>query len=310
MPETESGTENIEHRIQRVLDDREHGSSWLLREATMILRDLARSSSDGQQLQLLYKSAYQIAHARPAMAALSSAMGQIISPYKDGPAAIAQAAQHLLDEYDNTNVSIATFAQPFLYGQLLTCSISGTVLDVLLTLRQQIERVIVLEGRPRFEGRAMASSLGEQGVAVTLITDAQADIFLPQCQAVVVGADSVLVNGDLINKAGTALIAWAARARSIPFYTLCETLKISPQRWFEHDPSRMEANLALLEEKESAEVLEQPIAGVDVHNYYFDRTPYRLLTHVVTEQGMLDRHRIREIAIRARVNERLLAKLR
>lgn len=302
---------NIEQRVQQVLDDREHGSSWLLREATLILRDLARSSNGAQQeqLNLLYKSAYQIAHARPAMAALPSAMGQIISVYKDGPAAIAQAAQHLLDGYDHANASIASFAQPFLHGQLLTCSVSGTVLDVLLTLRQQIERVVVLEGRPRFEGRAMATSLSKQGVAVTLITDAQADIFLPQCQAVVVGADSVLVNGDLLNKAGTALVAWAARARSIPFYTLCETLKISPQRWFEHDPSRTQANLALLEEKEPVEVLEQPIAGVDVRNYYFDRTPYRLLTHIITEQGLLDRHRIRDIAIRARANERLLAKL-
>nr|MBA2681025.1 hypothetical protein [Ktedonobacteraceae bacterium] len=228
--------------------------------------------------------------------------------YQDGPAAIAQAAQHLLDEYNRSATSIATFAQPFLHGHLLTDSMSGTVLSVLLTLRQQIERVIVLEGRPRFEGRTLASALSKQGIAVTLITDAQADIFLPQCQAVVVGADSVLVNGDLLNKAGTALVAWAARARSIPFYALCETLKISPQRWYEHDPLRTQANLSLLEEKEEAEVLEQPIAGVEVHNYYFDRTPHRLLTHIITEQGLLDRHQIRDIAIRTRVNERLLTK--
>ena len=166
----------------------------------------------------------------------------------------------------------------------------------------------MLEGRPRFEGRSLAAALSQQGIAVTLITDAQADIFLLQCQAVVVGADSVLVNGDLLNKAGTALIAWAARAHSIPFYTLCETLKISPHRWFEHDPSRTQANLALLEEKEAAEVLEQPIVGVDVHNYYFDRTPHRLLTHIITEQGLLDRHQVRDIAIRTRANERLLEK--
>lgn len=300
----------MEQRIQQVLNDREHGSSWLLREATLIVRDLAQSSTatESEQLAMIYKIAYEIAHARPAMAALSSAMGQLISVYKDGPAAIAQAAQHLLDGYAQSTTSIANFAQPFLHGQILTCSMSGTVLDVLLTLRQQIERVIVLEGRPRFEGRTLATGLSKQGMAVTLITDAQADIFLPQCQAVVVGADSVLVNGDLLNKAGTALVAWAARAHSIPFYALCETLKISPKRWYEHDPAQTQANLALLEEKEAEEVLEQPIAGVEVHNYYFDRTPHRLLTHIITEQGLLDRHQIRDIAIRTRANERLLIK--
>ncbi|MBA2679297.1 MAG: hypothetical protein H0U76_12985, partial [Ktedonobacteraceae bacterium] len=79
-----SETENIEQRIHQVLNDRDHGSSWLVREATVILHDLAQSSSGDQteQLDRIYKSAYQIAHARPAMAALSSAMGQIVSVYQ------------------------------------------------------------------------------------------------------------------------------------------------------------------------------------------------------------------------------------
>ncbi|GAC1357201.1 MAG: hypothetical protein NVS2B12_07460 [Ktedonobacteraceae bacterium] len=302
---------NIEQRIQQVVNDREHGSRWLVHAAILLLRDLAQSSSltRQEQMSLLYQSAYQIARARPAMAALASAMGRIIAEHEAGPGAIAVAAQELLDEYEQANAKIATFAQPLLQGQLLTCSVSGTVLDVLLSLRQQIERVIVLEGRPHYEGRTLARALSEQGIAVTLITDAQADIFLPQCQSVVVGADSILVNGDLLNKAGTALLAWAARARSIPFYVLCETLKISAQRWFEHDPLHLPDNLALLEEKEPAEVLAQPIPGVDVRNYYFDRTPHRLLTQVITEQGIVDRHRIRDIAVRTRAHERLLAKL-
>jgi len=46
-----------------------------------------------------------------------------------------------------------------------------------------------------------------------------------------VGADSILADGDILNKAGTALLAWSARGHSYPFYVLSETLKISSRRW-------------------------------------------------------------------------------
>lgn len=134
----------------------------------------------------------------------------------------------------------------------------------------------------------MAKALSEHAAVVTLITDAQADIFLPQCQAVVVGADSVLANGDVLNKAGTALLAWAAQGHRVPFYVLCETLKISPHSW--------SGDLSHLEEKEPSEVLDQPIPGVTVRNFYFDRTPASLVTMVITEQGMLSKEKIGEIA--------------
>jgi translation initiation factor 2B subunit (eIF-2B alpha/beta/delta family) len=305
--------ETIEQRIQQVVEDREHGSRWLVKEALKILADIAQpqqtSDDTTRRLKLLYTSAFHIAQARPAMAALSSAVSQVVSVHEQGLEAVAQEAQRLLTEYDTATQRIAEHAQPLLKGQIMTCSISGTVLEVLYTLHEQIERVIVLEGRPRYEGRNTAQALSEHGIAVTLITDAQADIFLPDCQSVVVGADSLLINGDVLNKAGTALLAWAAHGRAIPFYVLCETLKISPQRWFEHDHTHRANNLNLLEEKEPEEVFASPPEGVTVRNFYFDRTPYRLVNHIITEQGILDRHQIREIAVTTREYQRLLAKL-
>src|SRR5258706_84271 len=181
----------------------------------------------------------------------------------------------------------------YMRGAVWITSNSGVFRCVMIasTVRaglSQIERIVVLEGRPRYEGRDMAKALSEHGAAVTLITDAQADIFLPQCQAVVVGADSVLANGDVLNKAGTALLAWAAQGHRIPFYVLCETLKISPHGW--------SGDLSQLEEKEASEVLDQPIPGVTVRNFYFDRTPASLVTMVITEHGMLSKEKIGEIA--------------
>ncbi len=300
--------ETIEKRIEQVCNDREHGSRWLVREAILILRDVAQSPQVSQDalMKLLFGYARCLAHSRPAMAALASAVSRVVC-VEGGPEAVVQEAQQLLAEYDTAVEQIALHIKPLLHGHVMTCSISGTVLEVLVAHRQQIERIIVLEGRPRYEGRQMAQALSQQGLAVTLITDAQADIFLPECQSVVVGVDSILINGDVLNKAGTALLAWAAHGRGLPFYVLCETLKISPRRWVDHNAAHRAENLTMLEEKEAEEVLEQPISGVTVHNFYFDRTPYRLVSAIVTEQGMLDRRAIREIAVKTRANQRQLA---
>jgi ribose 1,5-bisphosphate isomerase len=297
--------ETIEQRIGQVSNDREHGSRWLVREALLIVRDVASVSgasatsvaSPEEQMRRIVVVGRTLAQSRPAMAALSSAIGRVLN-VQGGPAEVVCKVDEVLRGYEGATQQIATYARPLLTGRVMTCSISGTVLDVLVACRANIEEVITLEGRPRYEGRAMAEALSRQGIAVTLITDAQADIFMPRCNAVVVGADSVLAQGDVLNKAGTALLAWAARGHGCPFYVLCETLKISAQSW--------SGDLSLLEEKEPEEVLEQPLTGVKVHNYYFDRTPPELVTSLITEQGILDSVSLSRIVETVRQNEQVL----
>lgn len=281
--------ENIEQRVATIVNDREHGSRWLVREAMILLRDIASAptSSSQETMQQLHTAGKQLAQSRPAMAALAGAVGRILHAANE-PDGIAQKASEMLQDYDTASERIATFARPLLSGTLMTHSISGTVVDVFVACRNQIERVIALEGRPRYEGRELAKELVKHDIAVTLITDAQADIFLPQCHAFVVGADTVLASGDVLNKAGTALLAWAAHGHSVPLYVLCETLKISPHHWT--------GNLAQLEEKEPDEVLPNPIKGVTVRNFYFDRTPAHLVSRVITEQGPMGKAEIKKVA--------------
>jgi ribose 1,5-bisphosphate isomerase len=281
--------ETLEERIAKIRNDREHGSRWLVHETISMLYDIATqpTSSPEESLRQLQHAGKELARARPAMAALAGAVRRILNA-SGGLEGMAHEATKLLTEYDTAIERITDYARPLLHGTVMTHSLSGTVLAVLTTCLPQIERVIVLEGRPRYEGREVALALSKEGASITLITDAQADILLPGCHAVVVGADSILANGDILNKAGTALLAWAAHGHHIPFYVLCETLKISPQSW--------SGNLAQLEEKEATEVLEQDIPAVSVRNFYFDRTPSKLVTSVITECGILGRREIKQMA--------------
>ena len=276
-------------RIAMIHNDREHGSRWLVRETISLLYDIATqpTSSPEENVQQLQRAGKELAHARPAMAALAGAVRRILNA-PGGLEGMAREAAKQLNEFDSAIEHITNYARPFLTGTIMTHSLSGTVLEVLTNCLSSIDHIIVLEGRPRYEGREVARILSKENASITLITDAQADIFLPQCHAVVVGADSILANGDILNKAGTALLAWAAHGHRFPFYVLCETLKISPHGW--------SGDLAQLEEKESTEVLKQSIPGVSIRNFYFDRTLSRLITGVITEQGMMGKKEIAQIA--------------
>lgn len=286
---------SIQERIANVRNDREHGSRWLVRETISILRDCATNpdTAPEERSRQLWSAGQALVQARPAMAAIAGAVWRILGasdPSRDanGLDSVAHAADDLLQRYDSAVERIAGAAHPLLNGTLMTHSLSGTVLDVLMACAAQLDGVIVPEGRPRYEGRVMAGSLSKAGLTVTLITDAQAAIFLPQCVAVIVGADSVLADGSILNKAGTSLIAWAARGLKKPFYVLSETLKLAPTRW--------SGNLDQLEEKEAFEVLEQPIPGVTARNFYFDHTPSSLVTKLITEEGILTSRDVTRIA--------------
>jgi ribose 1,5-bisphosphate isomerase len=281
--------ETPDERIAMIRNDREHGSRWLVRETISVLYDIATqpTSSPEETIEQLQSAGKELANARPAMAALAGAVRRILNASGGLDGTVREAAK-LLREYDSAIKYITDYARPLLIGTIMTHSLSGTVLEVLTNCLSQIEQIIVLEGRPRYEGREVARALAKGNASITLITDAQADIFLPQCHVVVVGADSILANGDILNKAGTALLAWAAHGHKIPFYVLCETLKISPQSW--------SGDLAQLEEKEPTEVLEQHIQGVNIRNFYFDRTLSKLVTGVITEQGIMGKKEIMQVA--------------
>jgi len=276
-------------RIRMITNDREHGSRWLVHETISILYDIATQtdSTPEERIQQLRHAGKELANARPAMAALGGAVRRILNA-PGGSEGMAQEAAQLLSEFDSAIEHITNYARRLLTGTIMTHSLSGTVLDVLTNCLSHIEQIIVLEGRPRYEGREVARILSQKQASVTLITDAQADIFLPECHAIVVGADSILANGDILNKAGTALLAWAARGHKVPFYVLSETLKVSPNNW--------SGDLAQLEEKEPTEVLEQGIDGVSIRNFYFDRTLSKLVSGVITEQGILNATKIKKIA--------------
>src|SRR6266581_2166120 len=104
--------ESINQRVARVRDDREHGSRWLVKNAITIIHDLAAFdiASQDEHMRYLYTVARELASARPAMAALSSAMSQLLA-IAASPSVIHQRAVRLLGEYDAAVQHLAAHAR-------------------------------------------------------------------------------------------------------------------------------------------------------------------------------------------------------
>ena len=166
--------ETQDERIAMIRNDREHGSRWLVRETISLLYDIATqpNSSPEENVQQLQRAGNELANARPAMAALAGAVRRILNASGGLEGMIREAAK-LLNELDSAIEHITSYAMPFLTGTIMTHSLSGTVLEVLTNCLPQIEQVIVLEGRPRYEGREVARALRKGNASITLITDAR-----------------------------------------------------------------------------------------------------------------------------------------
>jgi methylthioribose-1-phosphate isomerase len=167
----------------------------------------------------------------------------------------------------------------------------GTALGIIRTAFEQGKRVHVLvdETRPRLQGsRLTAWELGQYGIPYEIISDNMAGYFLRsgQVQKVLFGADRIAANGDVANKIGTYMLALAAHDNCVPVYSVAPTSSI--------DLSLADGNLIPIEERDPDEVLGiqfhgERVApeGAKARNPGFDVTPNRLITAIVTENGIV-----------------------
>ena len=142
------------------------------------------------------------------------------------------------------------------------------------------------ETRPYLQGsRLTAWELMREGFDVTMIPDGAAAFLLARGEiaCVVVGADRIAANGDVANKIGTFGVALAAKDAGVPFYVAAPTSTI--------DLETARGEDIPIEERSGSEMTtigETQIAPHGAHARYpaFDITPARLITAIITDQGV------------------------
>jgi initiation factor 2B subunit 1/2 family protein len=263
--------EKLLRRAEAIAGDRDRGAAELLAITLPLLAD-AIAAGDGPLLAVVR----MICRGQPAMAPLWNACAAAVSDtaqpgrfarvraeMERAPAALVRAARAALDDGLGPDPS----------PHLLTVSYSSSVAGVLGDLaRTRHLQVTCGEGRPRYEGRRMASDLAGRGLAVTLATDAALTSKLTSASAVVVGADS-FGPSVWMNKVGTRGLVAAASLAGVPTFVICTRDKAAA------------GGVRLPGDGSPDEVWADAPAGVQVENPYFEAIPVELATLFLMETG-------------------------
>lgn len=174
-------------------------------------------------------------------------------------------------------------------GGLATARYGTALAAVYYAVEREGKRIEVYadETRPLLQGaRLTAWELREAKIPVTLICDNMAADVMRKgwVNAVFVGTDRTVRNGDVANKIGTYSLAVLAKAHNIPFYVVAPLSSI--------DISLKSGDEIPIEQRPAEEVTHiggTQIAptGINVYNPAFDVTPHELVTAIVTEKGIV-----------------------
>lgn len=256
---------SVEEAIEGIGSDRTSGASRLARVAVETMALLVLEGGAHKDPVVLAEAARRLSEAQPAMAIIHNVVHLFARLVGEGQDPF-DVLREIRSELDTARERIG---RTFLKiaperATVLTLSHSESVRSCLLAAhgRRRIERVLVLESRPELEGRAMAAALNDDGIPVSIVPDAEGPALAQKSTYVLVGADSVLRDGSVVNKVGSRPIADAAAANGKAFYVACETLKFDAR----HD------------------AVSWPVAARNPDEL-FDVTPASLITTVVTERG-------------------------
>ncbi len=172
-------------------------------------------------------------------------------------------------------------------GSLATGGI-GTALGVIKVAHRSGKKISVFvdETRPLLQGARLTMwELQKENISATLITDNSAAWTIKEknIDAIIVGADRVVANGDAANKIGTYNLAVLAKEHGIPFYIVIPTSTI--------DLSLATGKEIVIEERGADEVVsfggrQTAPAGTIVFSPAFDVTPYEYISAIITEKGI------------------------
>jgi ribose 1,5-bisphosphate isomerase len=150
--------------------------------------------------------------------------------------------------------------------------------------------VICTETRPVFQGRITAKEMLALDVKTTLIVDSGARSFMRNADIVIVGADAITSEGNVINKIGTGTIALLAHEARKPFYVVSELLKF--------DPATVCGDYEKIEERSPDEVWKDAPEKLVVRNPAFDVTRRDYIHGLICEEGVIPPHSVAEVTRR------------
>lgn len=287
-------TQSAEQIIRDIEDMKVKGAYLITRVSLEALQLLAQElAAQGSPIgPALQAASRRLQVAQPSMASVANGCEYVLRalPEDDGAQAVqqlGQRSQEFLAAFDHAQQqTVEVGARVVRAGDVIfTHSYTGTLLGIFRRAREQGKQfsVIATESRPYCEGRVMVTELLKLGITCTIVTDASIGSFIGRANKSLVGSDSILSNGAVVNKMGTYLLGLACEAARVPLYAAGSVFKLSMA-------SVQGDEVVMLRRPDDGAIAPRdvpPDAPLQVENTIFDTTPPHLFEALITDQGAL-----------------------
>ena len=204
---------------------------------------------------------------------------------------VSLASEQFLGDLESSRKRIAEIGAKRIRSNsvVLTHCHSSTVTNLLKRAQYEgkVFEVICTETRPVFQGQVTAKEMLDLGLKTTFIVDSASRFFMNDVDLVLVGADAITSEGNVINKIGTSMVALVAQESRTPFYVVSELLKF--------DPATVSGDYEKIEERSPNEIWKNAPEGLIIRNPAFDITRRDFIHGMICEDGMISPHSITEV---------------
>ncbi|XP_022654786.1 translation initiation factor eIF-2B subunit delta-like isoform X2 [Varroa destructor] len=179
-------------------------------------------------------------------------------------------------------------------GDVVLIYASSTLIsEILLACHEEGKQfsVVVVDSRPRLEGRETLRLLCKEGIRCKYIFINSVSYIMKEVTKVLLSADTLLANGYVASKIGSSQIAMIATTFNVPVLVCCETYKFSDKvladPFVDNELGSTDDFLLNLSEERRISLRNDLPSRVSLVDLTYDITPPEFVTVVVTERGSL-----------------------
>jgi len=278
----------VKHLLEALRNNRTSGASELINNALEIINVQLELTQDRNMniTEEIYPLFKKIIDSRTTMAPLINCIGYLLHDLSTiTKNNLEKRIKQFKNKENERKKALECNFREFLkereknLKRIMLISYGSSILNVLQKNSDFDFEIIVLESRPLLEGRITAKLLSKY-FKTSLIIDAAMGKFIEQVDLVLIGVDSILRDGAIINKIGTYPLAALAKLNNIDLFAIGDSFKYNLRSHYGYK--------VIIEKKLSSEVFElSEDLNMDVLNYYFELIPSKYISGIISDLGIM-----------------------
>ncbi|MCO5589110.1 hypothetical protein L7F22_043076 [Adiantum nelumboides] len=180
-------------------------------------------------------------------------------------------------------------------GDVILTYASSCVVEMIILSAFELGRkfrVVVVDSRPKLEGKGLLRRLLGRGISCTYAHINAVSYIMQEVTKVFLGASSILSNGTVYSRVGSAAVAMVANAFHVPVMVCCETYKFHERVQLDsicfNELGDPDALVKVPGKKDSSELEGwSQNSHLQLLNLTYDATPADYVSMIITELGMV-----------------------